>query len=1492
MNKGFDSQKIGSVLVVGGGIAGIQSALDLAEQGYYVYLVEKSPAIGGVMAQLDKTFPTNDCSMCILAPKLVECGRHLNIETMTWSEVLDVSGEEGNFKVKVKKKARYIDLNKCTGCGECTDVCPVEIESEFDERLVNKKAIFRPFPQAYPNAFTIEKDIRPCQIACPAGVHVQGYIALIKQKKYEEALSLIKKNNPLPAICGRICPHPCEAECRRRLVDEPVAINSLKRFITDYEMQRSDDRGQTTEVRSQRSEELVTHKVAIIGSGPAGLSCAYYLSQQGYKVTIFEALPVLGGMLRVGIPEYRLPKDILNKEIESILNLGVEVKTNVKIGKDLTMGNIFKQGYKAIFIGTGAHRSLKLNIPNEDSKGVVPGIDFLRDLNLGKKVKVGKNVVIIGGGNVAIDTARSSLRLGAEKVTILYRRSRKEMPASPGEVEEAEKEGVKIKFLVAPVEVLTRNNKVVSLRCIKMQLGAPDASGRRRPIPISGSEFNLSIDMIIPAIGQAPDTSYFKEYGIGVAKRRTIQIDEDTLLTSKDGVFAGGDTVLGPATAVEAIAQGRKAAQSIIAYIKGRKAAQSIIAYIKGEKEVELQAKKDYGELPPNTPLKKRQKIKTLPVGARKSNFKEVELGLTEKQALKEAERCLSCGICSECLQCEEACKAEAIVHQDIDKIIELDVGSIILAPGFDEFDPTSLYEYGYKKYKNVVTSIEFERILSATGPYQGEVIRPSDRKIPERIAFIQCVGSRDEKTNPYCSSVCCTYAIKEAIIAREHTAGKIEATIFFMDLRCYGKNFDKYYERAKDEYKVKFVRSKIYKIEELNGTGDLSIIYAKEDGKKCTERFDLVILSVGFQPPVDAVNLARKVGLNLNKYNFIQTRDFEPVKTSKEGIYVCGAFSGPKDIPETVMQASGAAAEASCLLSDVRGTQIKEKVYPPEIDVTGQEPRIGVFICHCGINIGGYVDVPKVTEFAKTLPNVIYAENNLYTCSQDTQERIKEMIKEHNLNRVVVASCSPSTHEPLFQETIREAGLNKYLFEMANIRNQCSWVHMDEPEKATEKAKDLVKMAIAKARLIESLKELELDLTKSALVIGGGISGMTATLNLAKQGFKVYLIEKNSELGGIARRIKWTNEGLNVQNYLKSLIDKVTNNKNIEIITEATIVEVSGYVGNFKTGFMRAGRGYVEEINSGVIIVAAGAKEYKPDEYMYGQDDRVITQLELEEKLLTPHSAFRIPQSVVMIQCVGSRNGERPYCSRFCCMQAVKNALKIKEISPDTEIYILYRDIRTYGFNEDYYREAREKGIMFIRYDEEKKPVISHQSLNVKIYDEILGREIEIPADLIVLSVGVEPYQENKELATLLKVPLNEDNFFLEAHVKLRPVDFATEGIFVCGLCHSPKSIEESIAQAQAAASRATTILAKDKILTAGIISHIDEELCAGCKICVNICPYEAIEFDETKKVSRVNEALCKGCGTCAAACPSGACTALGFKYEQISSQISAALV
>jgi len=992
--------KSGSVMVIGGGIAGMQASLDLADSGFKVYLVESSPAIGGTMSQLDKTFPTNDCALCILSPKLVECGRHLNINVMPNSEVQSISGDPGDFVISIDKKPRYIDIEKCTGCGLCSQYCPIKAIDSYNENLGSRKAAYVHYPQAVPLAYVIDR------------------------------------------------------------------------------------------------------------------------------------------------------------------------------------------------------------------------------------------------------------------------------------------------------------------------------------------------------------------------------------------------------------------------------------------------------------------------------------------------EKCIGCGLCS------KVCLAEAVKYDDSESTEEIRAGAVILAPGFDEFDARRKPEYGYGRFPNVVTSIEFERILSASGPYDGHVLRPSDGDIPKNIAFIQCVGSRDESCgNNYCSAVCCTYAIKEAVIAKEHVSQELDTTIFFMDMRTYAKGFEEYYQRAQSEHEVRFIRCRISSVKEDPGTNNLIISYEGEDGNLKKEEFDLVVLSVGLEPSRKADELAQKLGVTLDNYGFCETSPFAPLETSKPGVFVCGAFQGPKDIPETVAQASGAASKAAELLASARGTEAMQKEYPLEMDVSGEEPRIGVFICHCGINIAGVVDVKEVLEYAGQLDNVVYAETNLYTCSQDTQDKMIETIKEHNINRFVVASCTPRTHEPLFQDTLRGAGLNRYLFEMTNIRDQCSWVHQREPEEATLKAKDLVRMAVAKARYLEPLEEVSVELVHKALVIGGGLAGMTAALSLSDQGFEVHLVERETELGGYLRNAHYTLSGDDIKDYLNKTVDRVKSSELIHVHAGVEIESIDGFVGNFLTTLSSG-----EQIDHGAVIVATGGSELKPKEYLYGEDKRVVTQQELEQ-MIGQHPASSI-QNVVMIQCVGSRCEERPYCSRTCCSEAVKNALKLKELNPETNVYIIYRDLRTYGYAEDYYKKARESGVIFIRYDEDDEPEVVAQDneLMVSVRDLILDEKLVLPADLVVLSTAVLP-AENEELAKMLKVPLTQNGFFLEAHVKLRPVDFATDGVYLCGTAHSPMTIEECISQASGCAARAAVLLSKDSIVVAPTVSVVDEELCVGCGLCETVCQFNAIEVVDTEsgRTARVTAASCKGCGTCGASCPQHAITMRHFTDEQLLAQVEA---
>jgi heterodisulfide reductase subunit A len=725
-------------------------------------------------------------------------------------------------------------------------------------------------------------------------------------------------------------------------------------------------------------------------------------------------------------------------------------------------------------------------------------------------------------------------------------------------------------------------------------------------------------------------------------------------------------------------------------------------------------------------------------------------------------------------------------------------------------------------------------------------------------------------------------YATKEAIIAKEHEK-EVEPTIFFIDIRAYGKGFDAYYERARKEYGVRYVRCAISRVVEDPRTKNLWITYLDAAGEIKEEEFDLVVLSVGMVPSASTGELAKNLGVELDPYGFARTDNLTPLATSRPGVYVCGVFQGPKDIPETVAQASGAAAAASEILSEVRGTMVTRKEYPEERKVREEEPRIGVFVCRCGNNIGGVVNVPGVKEYAASLRNVVYADENLYTCSQDTQEKIKKAIEEHKLNRVIVASCSPRTHEPLFQETIREAGLNRYLFEMANIRDQCSWVHMNQKEEATSKARDLVRMAVANARLIRPLEELTKGVIKRGLVIGGGLSGMTAALGLAEQGFEAILVEKEGELGGNLRHLKTTLDGKDIPGYLEKVKARVTKHPRIQVFTNTVIYDFSGYVGNFKTRLMVGQEKSTREIEHGVTIVATGGEELKPKEYLYGEDKRVLTQLELEGLLHGDGKKAEELKEIIMIQCVGSRNEERPYCSRVCCAEAVKNALTIRALNPGARVTILYRDMRMYSHLEEDYARARKAGVRFLRYEEERKPEVTQRDgrLEVSLYNPVLRENLFYHPDLLVLSTATVP-ADTAELASMLKVPRTADGFFLEAHMKLRPVDFASEGIYLCGVAHSPKMIDESLSQAAAAVSRACTILAKDQIQVGGVVCVVDPEKCAACLTCVRVCPYNVPVINKDG-VAEIEMAMCQGCGICASECPGKAIKLQHFTDEQI---------
>ncbi len=842
------------------------------------------------------------------------------------------------------------------------------------------------------------------------------------------------------------------------------------------------------------------------------------------------------------------------------------------------------------------------------------------------------------------------------------------------------------------------------------------------------------------------------------------------------------------------------------------------------------------------------------------------------------------------CRACEKYCPTGAVKFDDSESSVSLNVGSVIITAGLQTFDPSVFDNYQYAKFPNVVTSLEFERLLSAGGPTGGHIKRPSDGEAPAKIAWLQCVGSRDLNRcdNEYCSSVCCMYAIKEAMMAKEHIGGSFQPTIFFIDMRTHGKDFEKYYERAKREG-VRFIRSKVHSLTPKDASGTMSLKYITDEGQNVDEDFDMVVLSVGMEPAGSAVELAKTLGVELNRYRFVHTDEVAPVATSVPGIYVAGVIQGCKDIPQSVMEASAAACNAAITLAEARGTLVSQRSFPPEKDVFAQEPRIGVFVCNCGVNIGGFADVPAIAEYARSLPHVAYVEENLFTCSQDTQDKMVAVIREHNLNRIVVAACTPRTHEPLFQETLRNSGLNPYLIEMANIRNQCTWVHSTDKGDATAKARDLTRMAVARAALLEPIPDLSVKVNRTALVIGGGVAGMTAARSLADQGFPVVLVEKSAALGGSARDLRKTWSGREVPGYLADLVGQVEQHPRIEVLLNSQPVEASGFVGNFETTI--ASGGGIRTVSHGAVIMASGGQSTSADEYLCGQNPRVTRWHELEQNPERVANA----RSVVFIQCVGSRDEKRPYCSRICCSASVSQAVWIKENHPSADVFILYRDMRTYGEREILYKKAREKGVIFVRYSLDRKPVVSetNDGLNVSVFDPILQRQLSIKADLVNLATAIEP-AAGPELAALYKVPLNPERFFMEAHAKLRPVDFATDGIFVCGLAHYPKPIDESIAQAMAAAGRAATVLARESIQVSPLVSRIDAEKCIGCGLCSEVCAFAAIELEavEGKGYRAKNiSASCKGCGLCAASCPQHAIDMLHFRDEQIIAAVCAVM-
>jgi len=894
-----DSIKSKDALVVGGGVAGMQAALDMANQGFKVTLLEQSPSIGGRMAMIDKTFPTLDCSACILTPRLSEVSRHPNIDLLTYSEIKSVKGKVGDFHVRVHRHARYVHEDRCSGCGDCVEVCPVEVPNEFDQGLGFRKAIYTPFPQATPNVVTVDKKGEPaCRATCPAGVNAQGFITMMRQGRMDEALEIVRRDIPFPGVLGRVCISFCQEECERGHHDEHLSIRNLHRYLADFE------RRHFTIVKPNITKK---EKVAVVGGGPGGISCAYQLARMGYPVTIFEKREKLGGMLRYAIPEYRLPRDVLDEEIQRVIDMGVKVKTKKTIK---SLQGLLDKGFKAVFVATGAWESRKLGIADEDVEGVSHAIDFLEKVNKGEHIKIGKRVAVIGGGDAAIDSARTALRLGAKDVRVVYRRSHIEVPAIPSEVEDAKEEGIKFMMLNAPIEILSANGKLTGIRCVKMRLGEPDASGRRRPAPIPNSEFTMALDDLIIAVGQGTDPAGVQTE-LDCSKWATVNADPTTLETNIPGVFAGGDVVLGPLTVVKAVGHGKEAAMSIDRYIRGES--------IKAGRAPQRHRVQSYEVDKTGVPIESEAEMPKQDATTRVRDFSEVELGFSDEVAAEEAERCLSCAVCCECERCTDVCERDAIDHSLNDSVVDLHVGAIVLSTGFKMFDVTEYPQFGYGRLPNVIHAMEYERLINAAGPTHGHLVRLTDGRVPKSIGFIQCVGARDvQKDVPFCSRVCCMYGIKNATMAKEHHPDT-DVTVYYADIRAFGKSFEEFYEMSRTRFGVNFVRGRVSEVMQKKDNGSLIVRVENTETSELKDvEHDLVVISPGLQPPEGLDNLAVELNMALSDEGYVDVDNqlVAPVDTSIPGIFVCGCADGPKDIPDSVTAGSAAAMRASIVLS------------------------------------------------------------------------------------------------------------------------------------------------------------------------------------------------------------------------------------------------------------------------------------------------------------------------------------------------------------------------------------------------------------------------------------------------------------------------------------------------------------------------------------------------------------------------------------------------
>jgi heterodisulfide reductase subunit A-like polyferredoxin len=1277
-------------------------------------------------------------------------------------------------------------------------------------------------------------------------------------------------------------------------VDDPVNIMGLKRFVVDYALAYGRERVEP--VARTRPEW-----VAVVGAGPAGLTAAHDLAKLGYAVTVYEALPVAGGMMRVGIPAHRLPKGVLQQDIDDILDLGINLRTGTPIRDPAKLLN---EGYDAVCMATGiSKRDHSLGVPGEQAEGVISAATFLRKINLGEPVAVGDRVAVVGGGITALDAAAVARRLGSSEVYLALDRPRGELPAYHWEMAAVEAEGIQVLEHTALVQILTQDGKVSAAEFARTAKGmVVDDQGRRRPRLEAGTEHEIRVDTVIGTVGQQSDLTFLDPTFDDLAA------NPETLMSEIEGLFIVGGRKTGASYIVEAIALGHKVAQSIDHFLQNdhrdEKTKTTAHALKFTREQVATMLEGHPAEHMPRT------EAAMLPMEERVTSFREVVLGMTEHQARAEASRCLQCGLCAECLACTYVCGTDAIDHDMQERTTRFDVGAVVLAPGYQAYEAELSQEFGLGRYPNVITALQLERMLSASGPTAGHVKRPSDGKPARKIAFLQCIGSRDQ-THDYCSAVCCMYATKEAILVKEHDP-QADVQVFMMDIRAFSKGYESYYQRAHEEYGVTFTRCRVSALEEQHGSENLILRYQPSTlspaQRILQQEFDLVVLSVGMQIAEPVRQLGNTLGIELDSYGFCHTSAFDPIETSRPGIYAVGPFREPKDIPESIVDASAAAGRAGALLAPVRGTLARVASYPPERDVAAEPARVGVFVCHCGSNIAGVVDVANVTSYAAQLPGVAHAEHMLYTCSQDSTAAIQESIQEHQLNRVVVASCTPITHGPLFQEVLREAGLNPHLLAMANIRNQCSWVHSDQPELATAKARELVRMAVGRVSHLEALQSTPAPVEKTALVIGGGPAGMNAALTIADQGYPVDLVERQAQLGGNLHRMhfSFTSEDTNPHAYLRDLTARVIAHELITVHLETTIQSNEGFIGNFESTLISQ-NGETQQIKHGVTIVATGGQEYSGNDYGHGDDARVLSLATFEQLMAEQHGRIELTSNnnplqrpidnLVMIQCVGPAED---YCARTCCTLALKNAIIYKQHHPEVNITILHRDLRVYGFKERYYRQAREMGIMFVRYDPEHLPQVEFDDptgpLRLSLIDPVLDLPLAINADLLVLSMPMIPSEGNRSLGTALKVPVDMDGWFLEAHVKLRPVDFASDGIFLAGAAHYPKLLDETIVQAQAAASRAVSVLSKPTISRGGAVAWVDMEACVGCLTCVRICPFGVPQISQEQQgvgaiagAAYIEPAICQGCGTCVGECPAYAIELLHYRHDQVESEISA---